>query len=241
MRRCVAVLAATLAALIGIVAGSIAPPVAIASAEQTETRERSAVEGDFVGRINGLRAGKGLAPLQVHGELTDVARAWATKMAGDDRISHNPNLSKQVQADWQKLGENVGVGMTVASIHDAFVASAGHYRNLVDADFAYVGVGVVYGRDGAIFTTHTFMQLRTAAAPKPAPAPAPAPKPAVAPKPRRAATPAPAPAAAAATPPPSAAVVAVDAPLVEAPRAIVPATPSARLVLVLDQLQALDG
>ncbi|HEX2850031.1 MAG TPA: CAP domain-containing protein [Acidimicrobiales bacterium] len=187
------------------------PAVRPAAAEPPDP---ATAEARFVQKINDLRAGKGLRPLEVHPELVTVARAWAAKMAAADRISHNPNLTTEVTADWQKLGENVGVGMTVDALHDAFVASPAHYRNLVDADFAYIGVGVVIGRDGAIFTAHEFMQLRPAARPRvsgPAPAAAPAA--------------APAEAAAPAPPPP---------PVRPRP------APSPRMVLVLEQLRALD-
>jgi uncharacterized protein YkwD len=122
-------------------------------------------EAAFVAHVNSLRSSKGLRPLVVSPELTAIARRWAASMAKADQISHNPGFSKSVRSDWEKLGENVGVGMTVDQLHDAFVASPGHYRNLVDPAFAYVGVGVVVGRDGALFTAHQFMQLRPAAVP----------------------------------------------------------------------------
>lgn len=154
MRRLVILLVAVLALTAGL-------PGSAASAQT----DPATAEADFVARINGLRAAKGLPALTVHAELTDVARAWAAEMAEADEISHNPDLAKQVRADWQKLGENVGVGMTVPKLHDAFVNSPAHYRNLVDPDFTHIGVAVVLGRDGAIFTAHQFMKLRT---PKPA-------------------------------------------------------------------------
>ena len=139
-------------AVLGLVA-----PASAADAVTTETR--------FVQAINELRGTKGLQPLVVDEGLVAVARRWAAKMASVDRISHNPNLATDVTADWEKLGENVGVGMTVPKLHRAFVASPSHYRNLVDTQFTHIGVGVVFGRGGAIFTAHQFMVLRPAPAP----------------------------------------------------------------------------
>lgn len=147
--------------LVTLVAAFVAPALPVAA--QAPAVSTTEAEQQFVARINGLRAGKGLPQLAVHPELTAVARSWAAAMAKVDRISHNPRLDKVVQADWQKLGENVGVGMTVAELHDAFVASPTHYRNLVDPKYLWVGVGVVVGRGGAFFTAHQFMQLRPAA------------------------------------------------------------------------------
>lgn len=157
VRRPVILLVALVVAVL-----TLALPVAPAAAQA----DPAAAEAEFVARINDLRASKGLGRLTVDPELVRVARAWAEKMAAADEISHNPNLAKEVSADWQKLGENVGVGMTVARLHDAFVKSPAHYRNLVDPDFTHIGVAVVVGRDGALFTTHQFMKLRPAAAAK---------------------------------------------------------------------------
>ena len=196
--------------LVAVLVGSVAlPAVHLAPAHAQET-DVAGAEGEFVARINELRRSKGLRSLETHGELVTVARRWAEHMARADEISHNPDLARQVSADWQKLGENVGVGMTVAKLHDAFVRSPSHYRNLVDGDFTHVGVAVVVGRDGALFTTHQFMELRGKAKPAPATAP-----PAVVERPDEAAV----------DPVPE---------LVAAPR------PTGRLVLVLQQLRALD-
>lgn len=160
MRR----LAVVFVAVVALVAGAV-PPWASASVDTL------AAEQAFVAHINALRIDKGLQPLVEHSELTAIARRWAGAMAAADQISHNRGFSKSVRSDWEKLGENVGVGMTVEKLHAAFVASPAHYRNLVNPVFTYVGVGVVVGRDGALFTAHQFMQLRQA--PEPAVAPEP--------------------------------------------------------------------
>lgn len=168
-----------LATLLGSLAAPVMPSAAQAPAPvtpraQAPAASTAAAEADFVARINALRAAKGLPRLSVHPELTTVARSWAGAMAKVDRISHNPNLDKVVRADWQKLGENVGVGMTVGELHEAFVASPTHYRNLVEPRYRYIGVGVVVGRGGALFTAHQFMQLRSDPVPEEAAAQTPA-------------------------------------------------------------------
>jgi len=179
-------------------------------------------EAAFVVRINELRASKGLGQLTVHPELVQVARSWAGEMAEADRISHNPGLADAVKADWLRLGENVGVGMTVDRLHTAFVASPLHYKNLVDPSFTYVGVGVVLGRDGVIFTTHQFMKLRAGAA---APSTSAAPSTTSAPP--------------STTTTARAAVVPAPTPT-PAPASAGPVA-TARFVLVLQQLRALDA
>ena len=151
----------------------------------------SATEGSFAAAIASERASRGLSGLATKGDLTTVARRHSTIMADANHLHHNPTLGSSVTG-WQKVGENVGRGPSVGALHDAFMASPGHRRNILDPDWTEVGVGVVV-RDGTIWVTVVF---RRPLAPKPAPAPAPkpAPKPAPAPAPAPAPEPAPEPA-----------------------------------------------
>ncbi|HVF74089.1 MAG TPA: CAP domain-containing protein [Acidimicrobiales bacterium] len=143
-------------------------PVAVAPAGAAA--DPQAAEAAFVAKINALRAAKGLGQLRVDAELTSIARQWAARMASKGDIAHNPSFSAQVQANWVKLGENVGMGPTVDKLHAAFVASPTHYKNLVDGAFELVGVGVVVGANGILFTAHQFERLAPAGTPAPAPA-----------------------------------------------------------------------
>jgi hypothetical protein len=224
-------------------------------------------EAGFVSRINALRASKGMPTLVVHPNLVEKARIWAQTMASAGKIWHS-KLSDGITADWQKLGENVGMGGAVESLHNAFVASPKHYDNLVDPDFGYVGIGVV-DVDGTTYVAEMFMKLDAPApvpapgvapppsaanpAPGPAPAPTPAPKPKAQPKPKPvpaptpAPTPAPVPAPAPApAPTPVAAPAPASAPAPEAaPPApptppVPPREPSALLVSVLERLRTFD-
>jgi hypothetical protein len=177
-------------------------------------------ETEFVELINGLRAGQGLSPLQIHQNLVDKARNWAVTMSAAGVIWHSTKacatcpdtakLSDGITADWLKLGENVGMGGSVRALHEAFVASPKHYANLIDPRFTHIGIGIEHSADGLIFVTEMFMQLNptplvqapppppapttTTAPPAPAPKPAPKVKPvAAAPRPAPAPTPPPAP------------------------------------------------
>lgn len=187
----------------------------------------SDLEAQFVARINQLRASQGLSALEVHPNLVGKARSWAGTMAGEDRIWHS-NLPDGITADWHTLGENVGMGPSVESLHDAFVASPSHYENLVKPEFEYVGVGVVVNADGTIFVAEEFMTLRPSAQPAP---------------------PVPAPPAADDTPSPSSAAGGsgdTAAPVRARPVAstsapATPAPPTDRIAVVLRHLRALDG
>ena len=114
-------------------------------------------EAALVATINHLRAGTGLAALQVNEDLVAKARAWSAEMASAGEIRHS-TLSDGITEDWKKLGENVGMGGSVDRIHAQFVASPRHYENLVDPDFDHVGVGVALNGD-TIYVSEVFVQL----------------------------------------------------------------------------------
>ena len=116
-------------------------------------------EARFVALINELRLSEGLDPLALHPDLQDTARGWAGALADTGALSHAPDLSVGVQANWAKLGENVGVSPEgeVVRLFQAFVASPTHLENLLDDQFDSIGIGVVH-RDGKLWTAQRFMQ-----------------------------------------------------------------------------------
>ncbi|HUR76550.1 MAG TPA: CAP domain-containing protein [Acidimicrobiales bacterium] len=135
-----------------------------------------AESSEFVSAINQLRRSQGLNDLAVNGNLTSVAQDWAVHMAGEDGISHRANLSDGIYIDWRRLGENVGMGPNVDDLMQAFIASPGHYKNLVDATFTHVGVGTVRTPDGLLYTAHEFAAVQGASASPPATSKPPAPR-----------------------------------------------------------------
>jgi Cysteine-rich secretory protein family len=138
-------------------------------------------EATFVSKINALRASQGLAALTPDAALAATACTWNDQMIAAGTISHDPNLAAaiaSVSSSWRKGGENVGMGGTVDSLFDAFVASPGHYANLVDPQYTRVGVCVGRDANGKLFTTHRFMAVAgDGAAPPPPPPPPPPPAP----------------------------------------------------------------
>ncbi len=145
-------------AVVLVAAGSIVGLAAAAGA----TTDPGA-ESDFIARTNSLRASLGLPALSVNGTLSAKARGWAEHMAAVGAISHS-NLADGAPPEWQRLGENVGSGPSVDSIHKALVASPEHYRNLTDPGFRSVGVGVV-NANGTFYVSEVFMESASQPAP----------------------------------------------------------------------------
>lgn len=165
------------------------------------------LEAEFVTRINAVRADQGLAAFKVHDNLVSKARNWSMTMAEAGEIFHS-HLPDEIVVPWKRLGENVGVGPSVPSLHDAFVASPSHYKNLVDGGFDRVGIGITTTSDGTIYVGQVFMEVPASspppsggsggaqppAAPKPGGTQPPAPPPPPSPPPKPPASKPPAPA-----------------------------------------------
>ncbi len=77
-------------------------------------------------------------------------------MARYQRLYHTPEdkLRERVTR-WEILGENVGRGASVDSLHQAFMDSRAHRDVVLYKPFNYVGVGVVQ-KDGNMWVTILF-------------------------------------------------------------------------------------
>ncbi|TDI52813.1 MAG: CAP domain-containing protein [Acidobacteria bacterium] len=118
----------------------------------------SASEAGFLAKINASRAANGLAALSVDGGLRSHARNHTQDMidAGEIYHSSSDELKAAAGSGWSKLGENVGRGGTVESLHKAFMNSAGHKANIL-GDYNYAGIGTA-SSDGVLYVTVVFMK-----------------------------------------------------------------------------------
>jgi hypothetical protein len=126
--------------------------------------------------LNATRTSKGLSQLKRNDSLVSIARRQADRMAAKGSIYHNPALGAEMTStglNWQKAGENVGMGPNVNLIEQAFLDSPHHYENIVDSKYDTIGIGVVDGADGRRYVVQVFADLNApaaaaASAPKPA-------------------------------------------------------------------------
>jgi uncharacterized protein YkwD len=116
-------------------------------------------EDSLTARLNGARADRGLPSLATRSDLVTVARAQATRMADSGTLYHNPNLTTDV-TNWRWVGENVGYGPDVQTVHVAFMNSDGHRANILDTDYTEVGVGVVE-RGDRVWVAEVFRRPQT--------------------------------------------------------------------------------
>lgn len=116
-------------------------------------------EDSAVAMVNASRRAGGRADLSSNVSLILTAQIWSQQLARDGRLSHRPSLADGAPAGWRKLGENVGYGNSVAIIHNAFVASAPHYANIMDGAFNAVGTGITVDASGRRWEVQEFAAL----------------------------------------------------------------------------------
>ena len=116
-------------------------------------------EDSLTARLNGARSDQGLPSLATRSDLVAVARAQATRMADSGTLYHNPNLTTDV-TNWRWVGENVGYGPDVQTVHVAFMNSEDHRANILDTDYTEVGVGVVE-RGDRVWVAEVFRRPQT--------------------------------------------------------------------------------
>lgn len=115
-------------------------------------------ENSMLSAINSTRSSAGLGSLKMDGGLQAHARQHTADMiaAGDIYHSSSGELKSAAGSGWSKLGENVGRGGSVSSLHKAFLDSASHKANIY-GDYNYVGIGAA-SSEGVLYVTVVFMK-----------------------------------------------------------------------------------
>jgi hypothetical protein len=121
---------------------------------QGERRQAMQPEAEqLLALANESRAAHGAGPLKWDPELAMAARQHCLRMAAEGPISHQyrgePEVSEragQAGAHFSLIEENVAIGPDPAAIHDEWMHSAGHRKNLLNPDVDRMGAAVVVSR-----------------------------------------------------------------------------------------------
>lgn len=137
------------AILASILLASLVPAPSASAACYSPTRK----EKRFARLINVARTATNLT---LDPQLSKAAKVHTREMVRANSLHHTPSdvLRRRV-TNWVELGENVGVGNTVTSLHQAFMNSPAHRDNIVRSSYRYVGVGVIR-KDGRMWVTVLF-------------------------------------------------------------------------------------
>jgi len=122
----------------------------------------SAEEKLLFDSVNRERAAAGLPPLAWDSALAAAARQHALLMAQEGLLSHQypgeSPLSERAAhagAKFSMIAENIARGEDPASIHDGWMHSPGHRKNILSPDLAAVGIATVRG-PGGLFAVQDF-------------------------------------------------------------------------------------
>jgi uncharacterized protein YkwD len=96
--------------------------------------------------INQQRTSRHLPALREQPQLERSAQSWTNTMVLQNIFTHGTAFWNRISAvgyDWQVAGENIATGFsTPQQVVGAWMASAGHCRNILDPQYASVGTGV---------------------------------------------------------------------------------------------------
>ncbi len=113
-------------------------------------------ERRFARLMNGARSARSHNRMKIDRHLTRVARVHTNEMVKRHSLYHTSSeaLGRRVTR-WRVLGENVGFGGSVRSLHHAFMESPAHRDNILFDSYRHVGVGVKQSK-GLMWVTVVF-------------------------------------------------------------------------------------
>ena len=120
------------------------------SAQAAQSFDTSSYAARLLELVNAARAQHGLQPLTQAPGTTAVAAGWTQHLADTRALSHNGLLGRQLEVHgsraWRTYGENVGMGAAddPDALFTAYWNSPEHRANILNGDYRYVGVAVVF-------------------------------------------------------------------------------------------------
>lgn len=149
--------ALVLAAAIPIAVPRFVPDLFPTATGDNQCYTYKADEKSFVSKMNSARKSKGLGALRLDPELSKASAVHTKEMVKAQLLHHTSTTAlKRRVTNWNSLGENVGSGGSVDSLHSAFMNSPAHKANIMHSAFNNVGVGVTVESNGRMWVTVIF-------------------------------------------------------------------------------------
>ena len=127
--------------------------------------QRNDSERQLFEALNGERAAQGLSALRWDAALFKAARLHALRMADLNMLEHQlpseSNLEERLAeagAHFSVIAENIAVGANPQSIHQGWMDSPGHRKNILDPRLTSVGIAAVHG-PGGLFAVQDFSHV----------------------------------------------------------------------------------
>jgi len=116
----------------------------------------SAEQNEIAILVNASRVEHGRPAVEVNLELSDKAQEWAEHLAEHGELEHS-DLPEGLTLAWTALGENVGFGVDIARVHDAYMQSTAHRGNILDPRWTHLGTGFAQTSE-TVYAVHLFME-----------------------------------------------------------------------------------
>ncbi|PSL42441.1 putative YkwD family protein [Salsuginibacillus halophilus] len=142
-----------------------APSEEEAGNSEVESSEMSAFEQEVVDLTNEERAAQGLAPLEPHNELANVAEIKSEDMRDNNYFSHDSptygspfDMLETYGVNYRTAGENIAAGQrTPEEVVDGWMNSDGHRANILDESYTHIGIGHAEGGSYQHYWTQMFL------------------------------------------------------------------------------------
>lgn len=143
-----------LAVLLAAVVLAVVPASVPASAEAPPPI------AELLARLNGERSERGLQPLVLRDDVSEIAGHHSIAMSSEQGLRHNDDWftsSTKRRVGARTVGENVAYAGSVAEAHAVLMASPEHRAIILDPRWTAVGLGAV--DDGSLWwITQDFLQ-----------------------------------------------------------------------------------
>lgn len=95
--------------------------------------------------------------LSLDAKLSRYAKKHSRDMANKGYLFHTEDLAAKLKSrDWSIGGENVGVGSSLDSLEEAFMASKPHRQNILRKTFDHSAIGIYRDADDNVWVTVIF-------------------------------------------------------------------------------------
>jgi uncharacterized protein YkwD len=129
------------------------------STKAASARIAPEAERALLSLVNRKRKQYGRQSLFLSLSLRDVARTHSGEMAREGFVGHGSLSTGSFATRFSAIvrpgtlvGENVTIASTIEAAESAFEASPGHFQNMLDSRFHYIGVGIATMPEGFAVT-----------------------------------------------------------------------------------------
>ncbi|TCS93146.1 CAP domain-containing protein [Hazenella coriacea] len=131
----------------------------------TTSGQVSELEKEVARLVNIEREKRGLKPLTMSSQISDIARKKSNDMKVNNYFDHQSptygspfDMLKQFGVSYKSAGENIAAGQrTAQEVMNGWMNSEGHRANILNPSFTHIGVGSVTGGNYGTYWTQLFI------------------------------------------------------------------------------------